>query len=279
MRKYPYMNPEGPYDSDKIAKLCFQIPSLLRDTYDYQDRLIALMGGVFTAESAKESYFKEALFVRSMCDRLEASFAAESGIKRRVRGYFCDLCTIANIKQQMGPFYLHNAGASLIPGLSITKGIKDPKAFVLAAPDAVRLAVESFNIMTMDRYISKIECERLEALGSAAGEQRVWWRQGISVSLAYALSRLRTGGLAIKAGSDIDSAVQKLSASTGSGFFIRAATPNFGIIRAFRKSDIRSVYSVYSTGDILSADKISPVTSGKLPSEMEIREALSEHLS
>lgn len=274
MRKYPYMNPEGPYDSDKIAKLCFQIPSLLRDTYDYQDRLIALMGSVFTAESAKESYFKEALFVRSMCDRLEASFAAESGIKRRVRGYFCDLCTIANIKQQMGPFYFHSSATEMFIKNGPRQDITDPESFILAAPEAAKLTVEGFNIMTMDRYASKLECERLEELGGTGSEKRAFWRHGAAVSLVYAVSRLKTGSLAVETGPKIDETAKKLAAATENDRLIQAVVQNFNIIRQFRKTDIRAVYSLYSTEDIKTAADMSPISHGDLPSATEIKEAL-----
>lgn len=274
MKKYPYMSPEGPYDAERIVKLCFNSPALIKDTYAYQNRLIELMGNVFTNPSAQEAYFQESCTVNSLCEKLELHFTSESGINRKLRDIYSDICTIANIKQQMGSFYFHNSAMELFLKNGPRQDIKDPRSFIIAAPEAARLTVEGFNIMTMDRYASKLECERLAELGGTGSEKRALWRHGVSVSLVYAVSRLRTGSLVMETGPKIDKIAETLAAAMGNDRFIKAAVHNFNIIRQFRKDDIRAVYSVYGKDDIWAAADMSPVSYGDLPSAAEIKEAL-----
>ena len=274
MKKYPYMNPDGPYDAEKIIKLCFNSPVLIKDTYAYQDRLITLMGNIFTSPAAQKAYIEELRAVNAACEKLELYFISESGINRKLRDMYSDICAIANIKQQMGPFYFHSSATEMFVKNGPRQDITDPGSFILAAPEAAKLTVEGFNIMTMDRYASKLECERLEELGGTGSEKRAFWRHGAAVSLVYAVSRLRTGSLVMETGPKIDKIAETLAAAMGNDRFIKAAVYNFNIIRQFRKDDIRAVYSVYGKDDIWAAADMSPVSYGDLPSAAEIKEAL-----
>lgn len=274
MKKYPYMNPDGPYDAEKIIKLCFNSPVLIKDTYAYQDRLITLMGNIFTSPAAQKAYIEELRAVNAACEKLELYFISESGINRKLRDMYSDICVIANIKQQMGPFYFHSSATEMFIKNGPRQDITDPGSFILAAPEAAKLTVEGFNIMTMDRYASKLECERLEELGGTGSEKRAFWRHGAAVSLVYAVSRLKTGSLAVETGPKIDETAKKLAAATENDRLIQAVVQNFNIIRQFRKTDIRAVYSLYSTEDIKTAADMSPISHGDLPSATEIKEAL-----
>lgn len=279
MRKYPYINQNGAYDKNKIIQLCFDTPTIIKNTYAYQDKLIALLGNAFRNEEEERLYREEIKLIFTSCLRLEEFLKKDNRISRKIRSICSDLCLISNIRQQMGAFYLANTAMPFFTDIETQSDISDPQEFIKLAPDIIKLSTLALNVITLNHYSSKLECERMELLqsGTIADEKTIWWHNGALVTLVYAISNLKIDGMIIDIGPSINETVNKIACATfgkNSNNIFWSMKPNLPIIVKHRHENIKTIYSTYTKEEILKADSMSPIKQGSLPSKDEIEKAL-----
>lgn len=276
MRKYPCLNYNGPYDTEKILKLCFNIPSLIRDTYIYQDKLIALLGNEFKTPLDENMYREQLELTFVSCIKLETFIKEENNVVQKIKNIYSDLCSISNINQQMGAYYLFSSALPLFTNLAIQHEIKDPKTFILLAPKITKLTILLFNIMTTNCYSSRKECERLESMNAAeiGLEKKIYWHNGANVTLVYAVSRLKAGSIVMDIGPYINETFDSITALVLKDDILWNTKPSFIEMVNNRRKNIKSIYSIYTSNEIGNASNLSAIKNGRLPFDDEIKKAL-----